>query len=253
MYKNLLSIALIFAVLIHAPMAAAADPADNIRLKLGALVPGMEPDSIEVTPVKGLYEVAFGAQVMYFSGDGRYMLRGNLIDLDQREDLTEKTRNKARKAALAKLGKEDMIVFSPKEAKHTITVFTDIDCPYCRKLHAEMEEYQQSGIEVRYLLFPRAGVKSPSYEKAVSVWCADDKNKALTDAKQGKKVETKTCGNPIEAQMSLGQLVGVTGTPAIILEDGEMLPGYRPAKQLTMMLDGLAADVQKGAVENKTN
>ncbi|MCP4409565.1 MAG: DsbC family protein, partial [Gammaproteobacteria bacterium] len=251
--KIIFSIALIFTVLIYGQMAAAADPTDNIRLKLATLVPGMNPDSIEATPVKGLYEVAYGAQVMYFSGDGRYMLRGNLIDLDQRKDLTEKTRNKARKAALAKLGKEDMIVFSPKQIKHTITVFTDIDCPYCRKLHAEMEEYKQAGIEVRYLLFPRAGVKTPSYEKAVSVWCADDKNKALTDAKQGTKVDTKDCKNPIEAQMNLGQLVGVTGTPAIILEDGEMLPGYRPAKQLAMMLDELAADVQKGEAESRTN
>lgn len=245
MHRIHIFIALAITVLTQIGTAGAGDPTDNIRLKLTALVPGMSPDSITVTPIKGLYEVTFGAQIMYFSSDGRYMLRGNLIDIDKREDLTENTRNKARKSVMAKIKDEEMIVFSPAKPRHSITVFTDIDCPYCQKLHAEIEEYNNAGIEVRYLLFPRAGVNSPSYKKAVSVWCADDSNKALTDAKQGKKVETKTCDNPIQSQMSVAQMVGVTGTPAIIFEDGELLPGYRPVKEMSMVLDGLAAKTEK--------
>jgi thiol:disulfide interchange protein DsbC len=241
MHKIRFFIALAIIFLIQIGTAGAGDPTDNIRQKLGALVPGMSPDNITVTPIKGLYEVTFGAQIMYFSSDGRYMLRGNLIDIDKREDLTENTRSKARKAVLAKIKNEEMIIFSPDKTKHTITVFTDIDCPYCQKLHAEIEDYNKAGIEVRYLMFPRAGVDSPSYKKAISVWCADDSNKALTDAKQGKKVETKTCENPIQSQMTVAQMVGVTGTPAIILEDGEMLPGYRPVKEMSVVLDRLAS------------
>jgi len=241
MHKIRIFIAFAITVLIQIGTAGAGDPTDNIRQKLGALVPGMSPDNITVTPIKGLYEVTFGAQIMYFSSDGRYMLRGNLIDIDKREDLTENTRSKARKAVLAKIKNEEMIVFSPDKTKHTITVFTDIDCPYCQKLHAEIEDYNKAGIEVRYLMFPRAGVDSPSYEKAISVWCADDSNKALTNAKQGKKVETKTCENPIQSQMTVAQMVGVTGTPAIVLEDGEMLPGYRPVKEMSVVLDRLAS------------
>jgi thiol:disulfide interchange protein DsbC len=240
--------ALLLVFLTQTLMADASDPEQKIRDKLATLVPGMEPDTIKATPIKGLYEVVYGAQIMYFSADARYMVQGNLLDLDVREDLTEKTRGKARVKVLEKVSEDEMIIFSPAKSQHTITVFTDIDCPYCRKLHAEMEEYNKAGIKVRYLLFPRTGINSPSFNKAVSVWCAEDSNKALTDAKQGKEVEAKTCENPIEDQITLGQMVGVTGTPAIILEGGELLPGYRPAKQMSAMLDGLTANDGKKSI-----
>ena len=243
MYRYLMVMVLLLVFLPQAIMADANKAEQRIRDKLATLVPGTVPDTIKITPIKDLYEVVFGAQVMYFSADARYMFQGNLLDLDAREDLTEKTRGKARKKVLDKVSKDEMIIFSPKKSLHTITVFTDIDCPYCRKLHAEMKEYIDAGIEVRYLLFPRTGKNSPSFNKAVSVWCAEDSNQALTDAKMGKEVETQTCDNPIENQINIGQMVGVTGTPAIILEDGELVPGYRPAKQMSAMLDGLAANV----------
>ena len=246
MFRTSIIMALLLVFTSQSGIADASDSVQKIRVKLAALVPGMEPDSIKATPVEGLYEVVYGAQVLYFSADGRYMLQGNLLDLDVREDLTEKTRSKARKKVMEEVSEDEMIVFPAPNLRHTITVFTDIDCPYCQKLHAEIDEYRKSGIKVRYLLFPRAGVNSPSFNKAVSVWCAKDSSKALTEAKQGKKVENKTCKNPIEDQMTLGQKVGVTGTPAIILEDGELLPGYRPAKQMAVMLDGLTAKTGKG-------
>jgi thiol:disulfide interchange protein DsbC len=175
---------------------------------------------------------------MYVSAEGRYLLRGNLIDLDQRQDLTEQTRSRARREALSKVDESEMIVFSPtsKKPRHTITVFTDVDCPYCRKLHSEIDEYTNAGIKVRYLMFPRMGKNSPSYYKAVNVWCAKDRNEALTEAKQGKELPKRTCKNPVQSQMELGQLIGVNGTPATVLENGEMVPGYRPAKEMVRLL-----------------
>lgn len=246
MVKNRIVLALLLVFLTQPVISAGAgSPEQKIRAKLAELVPGSEPDTIKTTPIDGLYEVVYGAQVMYVSGDGRYMMQGNLLDLDRREDLTEKTRGKVRQKVMEKLSEDDMIVFAPENFRHTITVFTDIDCPYCRKLHAEIDDYQKLGIKVRYMLFPRAGVNSPSFKKAVSVWCAEDSNKALTAAKQGKEVETKTCKNPVQDQMSVGQSVGVTGTPAILLEDGELVPGYRPAKQMSAMLDSVSANSGK--------
>lgn len=247
MVKNRIVWALLL-IFIAQPVFSAetSDPEQKIRAKLAQLVPASEPDTIKATPIDGLYEVVYGAQVMYVSGDGRYMMQGNLLDLDKREDLTEKTRSKVRNKVMDKVSEDDMIVFTPEKVRHTITVFTDIDCPYCRKLHAEIDEYQKRDIKVRYMLFPRAGVNSASFKKAVSVWCAEDSRKALTDAKQGKEVETNTCENPVENQMSVGQSVGVTGTPAILLEDGELVPGYRPAEQMSAMLDGLSANTRKG-------
>jgi thiol:disulfide interchange protein DsbC len=228
-------------------------PNQALLAKLDTLVPGVRPDSIKPTPVAGIYEVAYGTEVVYFTADGRYMFNGSLFDMNTRQDLTDQTRNGARKAALDRLDEGDMVVYAPKDAKHTITVFTDVDCPYCRRLHAEMSQYQKLGIKVRYLLFPRAGVGSSSYKKAVSVWCADDRNRAMDLAKQGKSVEEKTCENPVKEQMRLGQVIGVRGTPAILFENGQMMPGYKPAKEIGLLLDHLdQSGPQKAAAQGQS-
>jgi thiol:disulfide interchange protein DsbC len=130
-----------------------------------------------------------------------------------------------------------MIVFSPASPKHTITVFTDIDCTYCRRLHNEVKQLNDLGVKVRYMAFPRAGAGSEPFSKAVSVWCAEDRQQAITDAKAGQPVPTKNCANPVQAQYEVGQTIGVRGTPAIILENGRMLPGYVPAPELVQQLD----------------
>lgn len=238
MSKPLIVAILSFSFLVPSAWGKQPDAVETVRSKLAKLVPETAPDSIKPTPIKDLYEVVYGAQVMYVSAEGRYLLRGNLIDLDQRQDLTEQTRSRARREALSKVDESEMIVFSPtsKKPRHTITVFTDVDCPYCRKLHSEIDEYTNAGIKVRYLMFPRMGKNSPSYYKAVNVWCAKDRNEALTEAKQGKELPKRTCKNPVQSQMELGQLIGVNGTPATVLENGEMVPGYRPAKEMVRLL-----------------
>lgn len=223
------------------PAMAADDPVAALRDRLTQLIPAQKPDSIEAAPVEGLYQVSYGAQVFYMTGDGRYVLEGNLVDLESRRNLTAEAQSGGRKAVLDTVDEDQMIVYKPKEVKHTITVFTDIDCPYCRKLHQEMDTYMDKGIEVRYMLFPRAGVGSPAYQKAVNVWCADDRNAALTKAKNGEAVKSEACDAPVSAQLDLGRQIGVSGTPAIVLEDGTMLPGYRPAVELAQLLDQHAA------------
>ncbi len=221
-------------------MAETPENIDRLQARLKALVPELEPSGIEPTPIDGLYEVRYGAEVLYLSEEGRYLLRGSLLDLQERQDLTEATRAKARLDMLGKLDEQQMIVFSPKDPRYTITVFTDIDCAYCRKLHSEIDRYLARGIKVRYLAFPRTGVNSPSFDKAVDVWCAPNRNAALTKAKNNQPVADQSCDNPVEEQMELGQLLGVSGTPAIVLESGEMISGYQPAKPLSEMLAKLA-------------
>lgn len=211
-----------------------------VRHALENLVPGLEPDTIRPSPLAGLYEVMYGPRIYYVSSDGRYLIQGDLVDLETRENLTEASSSKARLKSLGEVGEDKMVVFAPEppgHIKHVITVFTDIDCGYCRKLHSQMAEYNKEGIEIRYLLFPRAGIGSPSYEKAVSVWCSDDRRAALTEAKQGKPIENKKCEDPVAQHMHLGELMGVTGTPALILESGELLPGYVPPARLAAFLD----------------
>ncbi len=240
---RLTALLLIFGLVL--PPASIADQAGDIQRieqRWHELLPRVQPDAIEPTPVPGLYAVRYRASVYYFSADGRYLISGSMVDLDTRQDLTEKLVAGYRKAQIEAVPESDMIIYSPKEKKHTVTVFTDIDCPYCRKLHREMAEYNKRGIEVRYLAYPRAGVGSESYKKAVSVWCAKDRNAAMDKAKAGEPVEYRTCDNPVRKEMALGDAVGVQGTPAIVLENGEMIPGYQPAAQLAAKLDGIQTE-----------
>lgn len=208
-----------------------------IRQSIAKSMPSMKIDSVHPSEVKGLYEVMVGANIFYVSEDGKYLLQGRLVDVADRKDLTEEKLSNARKQAIEKIGQENMIVFKPKIKKYTVTIFTDIDCGYCRKLHSEIDQYLAEGITIQYLFFPRAGKGSDSYNKAVSVWCAKDRNAALTDAKKGNTPPAKTCDNPVDEHMQLGEDFGVKGTPMIVLENGTIYPGYLPAKQLVEALE----------------
>jgi thiol:disulfide interchange protein DsbC len=220
-----------------APLSAEEAKQPDVS-KLQAALGGNSPDSVQPTPVPGLYEVTFGAQVIYLSADGRFVIQGDVVDLVTAKNLTEARLNGLRSTALGKLSEGDMIIFTPPgETKHTVTVFTDIDCGYCRKLHSEISSYLDQGIRVRYLAFPRTGLNTESYDKAVSAWCAQNRNDAITRAKRGEELPAATCPNPVSQQYKLGEQLGVRGTPSIILESGQMVPGYVPADRLAQMLD----------------
>ena len=221
----------------------AADVPDLTTLK--AALGGQEPDTVRDAPVKGLYEVVIGPQLYYLSEDGRYVVHGSVIDLDQGADVTEPRRAEIRVDSVDAVGEENMVIFAPEgEVKHTVTVFTDIDCGYCRKLHSEIAQYNDAGIRVRYLFFPRSGPETESYFKAVSVWCADDRLNALTLSKQGVAIDQRTCENPVKAHYDLGRSIGVSGTPAILTESGQLIPGYLPAARLS---EALTQDSQAGS------
>jgi thiol:disulfide interchange protein DsbC len=216
--------------------AANADEA-AIRQAMTKSMPSVNIDSVKPSEVKGLYEVMVGANIFYVSEDGKYLLQGRLVDVAAHKDLTEEKLSGTRKRAIEKIGQENMIVFKPKIGKYTVSVFTDIDCGYCRKLHSEIDQYLAQGITIQYLFFPRAGKGSDSYNKAVSVWCAKDRNAALTDAKKGNTPPAKTCDNPVDEHMQLGADFDVKGTPMIVTEKGNIYPGYLPAKQLFEALE----------------
>ncbi len=237
-----LAASLLAALFISSGVAAAdggvsPEVVERLTQKLSTVLPNMTPDSVVNTPVKGMYEVMFGARLFYVSEDARYLIQGSMIDLERRENLTEPRIAQAKVKAVADIGEENMLIYGLPEAKHTVTVFTDIDCGYCRKLHSEMEQINANDIRIRYLLYPRAGKNSESYLKAVSAWCADDPKTALTTAKLGNPIPNRTCENPVDEHMELGRMFGLQGTPALILDDGEMIPGYVPADRLKLMLD----------------
>lgn len=208
---------------------------ENLKARYRAVFHS-EPDEITPSLIPNVYQLRQGTKVVYVSADGKYFLKGDMIDAETQENVTEVVKRSIRKEML--LGKDNKpVVFKAKDEKHVLTVFTDIDCPYCVKLHREVSALNDKGITVKYLMFPRAGIDSESYKKTVSVWCADDNRQALTDAKERKPVDSRTCENPVAAQYFLGQKVGVTGTPALITSSGRLIPGYVPAEKLIIMLN----------------
>ncbi len=215
---------------------ANADEAD-VRKAIEKSMPTAKIEAIKPSEVKGVYEVVLGSNIYYVSDNGKYLFQGRLIDVENRVDLTEQKLGGARKKALEAIGTDNMIVFKPKIGKYKVYVFTDIDCGYCRKLHSEIDQYLAQGIQVNYLFFPRAGKGSDSYNKAVAVWCAKDRNAALTAAKKDEKLDMKTCDNPVDKHMQLATDFEARGTPLIVSENGNMYPGYLPPKQLVEALD----------------
>lgn len=234
-YQHLLAAGLLLSTSVMSP--AMAETPVQVTEALSKLVPGLKPDSIRPAAIKGLYEVAFGGQVIYITADGKYFVRGDVVDLATGSNLTENSRQKMRGKLLQDAGEKSMIIYGNKNSKYTITVFSDIDCSYCRKFHSEMGEYNKRGIRVRYMAFPRSGVNTPSYFKAVSVWCAKDRKKAMNLAKQGKQPESLKCENPVQQHMIIGEKLGVRGTPSIILPNGKLLPGYVPPDKLIHLLE----------------
>ncbi len=217
-------------------VALAADPDQSIRSTLTKLQPDMPIEAIAESPMNGLYQVHLkGGRLLYASADGQFLLQGNLYQVkgDDAVNLTRKAESTGVAKEINAIPLSEMVVFSPKEpAKAHITVFTDTDCGYCQKLHSEVPELNRRGIEVRYLAFPRQGVGSHGYNTLVSVWCAKDRQEAMDSAKSREELPAAKCDNPVAKQYELGQMVGVNGTPSIILGNGEMIPGYQPAPQL---------------------
>ena len=215
------------------PVGAAV--VDKITTKMQALT--IQVISVSPFAVDGLYEILTDKGIFYISKNMQFLIDGNVYDLDNKmSNLSEKSFATLRKSKLKNFEK-DMIVYKAAQEKHVITVFTDTTCVYCRKLHAEMADYNKKGITVRYLAFPRGGLKSSTYNAMASIWCADDQKSALDNAKRGRAIASQTCKNTIKEQYELGLFFGVNGTPAIILEDGTLTPGYVPSTRLAQMLE----------------
>ena len=215
----------------------------NIASKINRVLPeGMSVQSVRRSQIDNLYIVDIGdLQPIYASENGDFFLYGELFGIKNGnlKNMTNIEVNLKRKKILNEnLIQDDFISFNANYEKHVVTIFTDVDCGYCRKLHNEIKDYNDQGISVKYVAFPRLGLESDSYEKIVTAWCADDQRAALTQMKQGIDLDISMCSNhPVEKHYLLGQRIGITGTPAIITSSGELLPGYLPPLDLLERLD----------------
>ncbi|MEY2920261.1 MAG: hypothetical protein RL261_1566 [Pseudomonadota bacterium] len=226
------------------PAAPAVIPAD-VRARVVAKLPGAQPSDVAASPIPGIYEVTMGGLIAYVSSDGKYLLSGNVYDLDTQVNLTASRRNSARAKALAAASESNMIVFGPASAKMTVTVFTDVDCGFCRKFHSQIADVNKAGVRVRYMFYPRTGPGTESWAKAEQVWCAADRREALTRAKKGDTVKGKSCGDAaVKSQYELGSDLGVEGTPAIFTQNGDYIGGYLTPAELVQAIQ----ESQKTAV-----
>lgn len=232
-----------------ATKAVAARPSENPAADARARKALADWDSAVVVshvgpaPFAGFREVIAGGQLIYVSDDGKVLLIGTALDTASRANLSEGSPALRRYRAdlLAGVPAADRIVFAPPNARYTVSVFTDVECGYCRKLHSDIAEYNKQGIAVEYMAFPRMGLGTQDHQEMIAVWCSADRKQALTDAKAGKKVAAKNCDNPVAAEFNVGQKLGVTGTPAVFTADGRMIGGYLPPAQMRAVLDQMAA------------
>lgn len=225
----------------QAPAEAAPAAKSDVRAQIAKRLE-IKVEDVKPSPIAGLYQVRSGAEVGYVSSDGKYYVDGDVFDMVSKRNMTEDVRKEGRLALLGTVKDADAIVFEPKgPAKHTVTVFTDVDCVHCRHMHSEIGELNRLGIRVRYLMFPRGGPGTDSWNKAVAVWCSADRRDALTRAKKGETLPAGKCASPVAAQYELGRKLGITGTPGIVTETGEFMAGYATAAYLAAYLDDPAA------------
>ncbi|WP_323751281.1 thioredoxin fold domain-containing protein [Marinobacter sp.] len=234
--KTLAAVAGLMVSLVSAPVVSAGEIEEAITERLSQAVPGLRIMSVRASEAPGLYEVqSSNGEPIYATEDGVYLLTGDMLKVTDNgvANVTKEARAQVRQQQMADFGDDGVISYPAKgKQKAVIDVFTDIDCPYCRKLHDEVPQLNDYGITVNYYAFPRSGPNTPSFQKYESVWCSDDQQAAMDAAKGGRPVASKTCENPVGDQYQLGGQVGVTGTPAIVLEDGNMIRGYVPARNL---------------------
>jgi thiol:disulfide interchange protein DsbC len=237
----MLRVLTVMALLAALPFSAATAADTGLaaaKVKLAQRMPNVPLGSLRASSaIPGWYELEHGTDLLYVSPDARHMFLGDLVDLETQTNLTEAWRGRIARQQLDAVGEANMIVMGPKDAKRTITVFTDVDCPYCVKLHQEVPELVENGVKVRYLMFPRTGLRSETYRRSVAVWCAADRVEAVGIAKAGGKLDMKTCPNPVAQHYRLGLKLGVKGTPTIFTDDGRRVGGYVPSEKLLAILN----------------
>lgn len=216
---------------------------EQIRQKVGGMFDSIDPADIDVSPVDGWFTIHKGPVVAYVSADGRYLLQGDMIDLDQSINLSEEIRVETRRELMATVSDEEVISFTPEEVKYSVSIFTDVECTYCRRMHSQIDEYMARGIEVRYLMYPRNGPATRAWNTAEEVWCAADRKNALTMAKLDREFASASCdASIIQDHYVIGKDVGLNGTPAIVFPDGTLVSGYMTPDQLTAALESMAAE-----------
>ena len=238
-YSRFASVLLVAGALLGSATGYAESTLDEIGERITKQLPGITVTSLTETDVPALYELVTEGRIYYVDESAEFLIDGSLIRLEDRRNITDSRLGGIHMGLIDGLDEKSMLIYEPETASNrSITVFTDISCGYCRRLHQEIDTLLEEGVRVRYLMFPRAGIGSQGHKDLESVWCADDPQEAMTNAKAGGKIEPKSCANPIEEHVALAERLGLRGTPLIYTDSGEKIPGYREASALVSMVNG---------------
>ena len=228
--------AAIVAAVVIMVSAGGATANDVIAERMAEAVPSLTPDSITPSPMPGMFEVRYGTEIFYVSEDGGLLFQGNLIDLETRANLTEKARQDVRQELFAAIPDSELTVYAPTgTVRHTLNVFTDPNCTFCRQFHNDIQRYVNAGVKVRYFMFPVLGRESPTIMR--NIWCSDDRNTAMDRAKAGRSIPDRECTTPLDEHMALGRQLGINGTPATVTNTGLLISGFRAAPEMLLMLE----------------
>ena len=222
--------------------SAFAEDFEHVQNRLDTLIGSDVDIALASTRIDGIVQVTAGTEVFFMTEDGQFFIQGRLVDLNTQDDLTELGKQGVRRQLLEAFDSSTLITYGPTNPDHEILIFTDTDCGFCRRLHAMIDDYIEAGIAVRYAAFPRAGIGSSTYADLVNVWCSEDVHSAMDQAQLGQPVERSDCASPVESHFELGRKLGVSGTPYIITESGEIFGGIVSAQELRMHLDQSSAD-----------
>ena len=234
-------IPLLLLLLLGCASASADAPEQTIRSALAAAKPDLPIERIVSSEAAGLYRVELrGGQFLFATADGKYIIAGDMYVVQNKQllSLSDARRNAQRRELMSKVKLTDTVVFAPAAGatKAIVNVFTDVDCGFCQKLHSQIAQYNALGIEIRYLAYPRSGLKGATHTKLVTAWCSQNRQEAITLLKLHKELPVRSCTNPVDAEYALGEAIGVTGTPSLVLASGELVPGYVPPAELARML-----------------
>ena len=230
---------LLYIIVLFSNFASSNEDLIESNLK-NILPPDTTIESIEPSSLKGIYKVYYGdLQPIYVSEDGNFFIYGDMYKIGSNDitNLTKEEIKGRRSDILDSIPADELIIFKSNNELVSITVFTDVDCGYCRKLHSQIDEYNQAGITIKYAAFPRSGIGTQTFTKMVGAWCSEDPKQAMTDLKNDKKMNLDFCEEqPIARHYIIGQKLGINGTPAIITPDGDLIPGYVSPEELLLQI-----------------
>ncbi|MED5274746.1 MAG: DsbC family protein [Pseudomonadota bacterium] len=230
---------IIFLTLFLSSCTQTTDELDQAKDAITQSYPNLPIENIRKVD-ENFFEVVIQGEIFYLSSDHKYFFAGNVIDVKTKENITETSRKGRRLSILETLKTENMIVYKPEKTDYVLTVFSDTSCPYCQKLHEELDKLIENNIEIRYILFPRFGQNSDAYVQMISIWCSEDQKLALDNVFDDKTIEQNTqCDNPMIENLDLAQKLSVTGTPMMFTENGTVIPGYQPADEIIKFLSSL--------------